>query len=83
MVQKGQLPPQAYIPDFQIPPEAQQVIQQQQMAQMGQQGALAPQKGVGDASVNTIDASNTPPTASSPESVQAQSKQLLGQVPLQ
>lgn len=87
MVQKGQLPPQAYIPDFQLPPEAEMAIQQQQMAQQqGAQGAPdLQQRGVGDESVNSIDASreNIAPTASSPEAVQMQSKQLLGQVPLQ
>ena len=89
MVQKGQLPPEAYIPNWQVNPQAQQVMQQQAMAQQQAQGAPgAPQSpgDVGGPAVNTLDHpgadENLPPTAQSPEAVQAQSKQLLGQIPL-
>ena len=72
MVQKGQLPPTAYIPDFQIPEQA--------MAQMQGLGATP---GVGGPAINPIDASkeqNTP-APTSPEAVAAESKQLIRAVP--
>lgn len=83
MVQKGQLPPQAYLPNFQLPEQAQQMMQQQAM----QQGALPQGQGTGGPAVNQLNHpggdENVPPTAQSPEAVQLQSKQLLGSVPLQ
>jgi hypothetical protein len=79
MVQKGQLPPQAYIPSFgQQNPAVQQVQQQQALAQQGVGGpAVNPLQGAGEGM-----GAETPPPQS-PEAVQGQSKQLLGSIPLQ
>lgn len=88
MVQKGQLPPQAYIPTFgQQNPAIQQQMAQQQMAQMG--GAPgAPQVpgpgGVGGVAVNPVGPA-TPGPAPAPDTQSAegaQSKQLLDSVPV-
>ena len=77
MVQKGQLPPEAYIPTFQLPPQAQQAIQQQQ----------AQQKPPGGIEVNSGGQAGTPeptpPAPTSTQAQQAQSKQLIESVPLQ
>lgn len=74
MVQKGALPPQAYIPTFQIagqtPPP---------------QGGLPPQQGVGGPAVNPVGPQTPPPPApvGSQGAIGAESKQLLQSVPLQ
>lgn len=70
MLQKGQIQPQMYLPTFQIP---------------GGQG-LPPPQGVGGAPQNNPtgqDTGQTPPEATSQGAVGAESKQLLGSVPLQ
>lgn len=80
MVQKGQLPPQAYIPTF---GQQNPAIQQAQMAQMNQPNL--PQQGVGTNAVNSeTNKGNVdlPPTAQSPEAVQAQSKQIIQSIPI-
>lgn len=86
MVQKGQLPPTAYIPTFgqQNPVVQQMTAQAQQMQQGGVPNTPGP-GGPGGPAVNSptsqgID--NLPPTAQSPEAVQAQSKQLLQSTPI-
>ncbi len=77
MVQKGQLPPQAYIPTFQI---------SGQTPGPGMPGSapLMPSQGVGGPAVNGI-GQTPPPTTPPPQSstaVSQESKQLLGAVPL-
>lgn len=67
MVQKGQLPPQAYIPNFQLPPGS--------LPQQGVGGpAVNPIGGQGE--------QNPAAPAASPEAVQAQSQQLMSSVPV-
>lgn len=78
MVQKGMLPPEAYIPNF-----GQNNIGMQQMGQpMG--GALPPPPGVGDQDINTLDKSTSPttPDLGTPEAVQKASSQLIKSQPL-
>lgn len=84
MVQKGQIPPQAYLPTFQQPP------------MMGMPGQVPPQPGqgveppgrddpgVGGAPVNPIGGADqsTPPPPGSTGSVEEQGKQLLDSVPI-
>jgi hypothetical protein len=88
MVQKGQLPPQAYIPNFQIPQQAQQVMQQQQAqaqaAGQMQNPSTPTSEGVGSNAVNPLGPAEAQPTpqGASPEAVGAQSKQLLSSVPI-
>lgn len=70
MVQKGTLPPQAYIPDFQVP--------QQALGQPGiPQGVQNPP---GGPEVNSGGQAGTPPSEGSP--IQAESKQLLDSIPI-
>lgn len=75
MVQKGTLPPTAYIPTF---------MQEQQPQAQGMNPALPPTSGVGGEAVNPI-GPNTPAPAPAPgtqTAVQAESKQLLNSVPV-
>ena len=76
MYQKGQVPPQAYLPSFQIPQEGQQVMQQQQQA-MGQ--GLP---GTGGPAVNPPgnQGVNNPQSSEPPE--QAVARQLIQSVPI-
>lgn len=81
MVQKGQLPPQAYIPTFQI--AGQPAPPMGMPPQGGQVPGVPGQGGVGDQNINTIgtdkaDVTDQPATAS-PEQ---QGKQLLESVPI-
>lgn len=88
MVQKGQLPPQAYIPTFGQQNPA--ILQQQQMQAMQQaqpigSGDVPGRGGVGDANINPIGGKDVQP---SPDpltggAVQAQGRQLLQSQPLQ
>jgi hypothetical protein len=66
LVSEGALPPQAYIADFQTPPQQ------------------LPQQGVGGPAVNNIgqEGQGQMPSATSNEAVNAQSQQLLNQVPI-
>lgn len=68
LVKTGALPPQAYLPNFQVPTGPQQL----------------PQQGVGGPAVNTIDASTgqpiVPPTSG--EAVSEEGKQLLQSIPV-
>ena len=80
MVQKGQLPPQAYLPNF---------MQGNPMQPPMPQGGGAPQVpgpgGVGGAPVNPIGPATPNPEAPAPASQaaeQIQSKQLLDSVPI-
>ncbi len=70
MLQKGQIPPEVYLPDF----------------KMTQQGALPTEQiGTGGPAVNPPtggEIGQTPPEATSAGAVGAQAKELLGQVPL-
>lgn len=80
MVQKGQLPPTAYIPTFgQQNPAVMQAMQAQQMMQMGAQGApnLPPSGSPADNQAQA-GVQNAP----QPESAQAQGKQLIQSTPI-
>ena len=71
MLQKGQIPPEAYLPSFQI---------QQPM------GGLPPTQGTGGPAINPLmgtDVGAQAPQQTSPQAVQAQSQQLLSSVPIQ
>lgn len=83
-VQKGLLPPQAYIPNFMQDQQAQGIIPPM-MPMQGQGAPNLPEHGVGDASVNPLDGSKPsegPPPLDSAPAVNGQSKQLLESVPL-
>lgn len=81
MVQKGQLPPQAYLPDF---GQQNPAIQQQQA--MGG-GGMPPPLGVGGPAVNPVGPA-TPgpqqvnPAPTSPQAAQNESQQLIQQIPI-
>lgn len=67
LVQKGVLPPQAYIPDFEV----------------GQPAGALPQQGVGGTPVNPIGPNTpNPVTPTSQPAVQEQGKELLDSVPI-
>jgi hypothetical protein len=81
MFQKGQVPPQAYLPSFTIAPEGQMAIAQQQQAMAMQQ------PGTGGNAVSPPQNSPPPegnpkPAPQSQEAVQNQSQQLLGAIPI-
>lgn len=70
MLQKGLIPPQAYLPSFEV----------------AAGGQLGPSMGVGGPAVNTINGPNTgeeAPPPQSPPAIQDQSQQLLGAIPTQ
>lgn len=92
MFQKGQIPPQGYLPTFQIPPEAQQMMQQQQQQQQQAQQAQAANgpstptsPGVGSQDVNAIGPAEpqAAPESGSQGAVQFQSNQLIRSLPIQ
>lgn len=69
MLQKGQIPPQAYLPTFQMPEVA----------------ALGPTAGTGTTAVNEPtgqDIENNTPEPASPDAVAAESRQLLNSIPV-
>lgn len=82
MVQKGLLPPQAYLPAFGQDNPAMQMPQA-----MGQGAPNLPQNGVGDQDINSLGAKgdqtgDEPPTPTSQPAEAIQGKQLLGAIPL-
>lgn len=74
MLQKGQIMPQQYLPTFQVA--------QPSAPQQGQ--PLPPQQGTGGPAVNPVGPETPPPAPAqpSPDAVSAQSKELLGAVPV-
>jgi hypothetical protein len=80
MVQKGALPPQAYIATF---GQGNKALQPQGGQTPGQPG-MQPPPGVGGPAVNNLDASNNPsmPAPMTPGAVGAESKELIQSVPL-